>query len=84
VSSPLGSGEGRSERADVRRNAVQFRDAFQVALLAVRPFRIKNFAEMALGSNLIHRGATWWLVYVPEETENHRSLEVQFPETLLP
>ena len=69
---------------DVRRNASQFRDAFQVALLALRPFRIKNFAEMALGSNLIQRGPMWWFNYSPQETKNGRSLEVQFPEPLLP
>jgi len=69
---------------DVRRNASHFRDAFQVALLALRPLRIKNFAEMALGSNLIQRGPVWWFIYSPEETKNGRFLEVQFPEALLP
>ena len=67
---------------DVRRNASQFRDAFQVALLALRPFRIKNFAEMALGSNLIQRGRMWWFIYSPQETKNGRFLEVQFPDAL--
>jgi hypothetical protein len=69
---------------DVRRNASQFRDAFQTALLALRPFRIKNFAEMELGKNLLRRGETWWLIYTEDETKNHRLLEVQFPEALLP
>ena len=78
----------RAEQAtstmNARWNAAQFRDAFQVALLAVRPFRIKNFAEMELGSNLVHRGEAWWLVYAPEATKNRRLLEVPFPEALLP
>jgi integrase/recombinase XerD len=78
----------RAEQAtgtiNARWKATQFRDAFQVALLAVRPFRITNFAEMELGSNLIHRGDAWWLIYAPEETKNHRPLEVPFPEALLP
>ena len=78
----------RAEQAmspiNARWNAAQFRDAFQTALLAVRPFRITNFAEMEFGSNLIQSGRAWWLVYAPEETKNRRSLEVPFPEVLLP
>jgi site-specific recombinase XerD len=70
--------------ADVRRNASQFRDAFQIALLALRPFRITNFAEMQLGRNLIKRAETWWLIYTEGETKNHKLLEVPFPEALLP
>jgi hypothetical protein len=69
---------------EVRRNAAQFRDAFQVALLALRPFRMTNFAEMELGSSLIQRGVAWWFIYTPEQTKNRRLLEVQFPEMLLP
>jgi integrase len=44
----------------------------------------KGFAEMELGSNLVHRGKAWWLVYAPEVTKNRRLLEVPFPEALLP
>ena len=69
---------------NARWNAAQFRDGFQIALLPMRPFRITNFAEMELDLNLVHRGDAWWFVYAPEETKNHRSLEVPFPEVLLP
>ena len=76
--------EHATSTMNARWNAAQFRDALQVALLALRPFRIKNLAEMELGSNLVHRGEVWWLVYAPEATKNRRLLEVPFPEALLP
>jgi integrase/recombinase XerD len=79
---------GRADEATnivgVRRNASQFRDGFQIALLALRPFRIKNFAEMELGKNLLQRGDARWLIFTEDETKNRRLLEVQFPEALLP
>jgi integrase/recombinase XerD len=80
----MGRADEATNIADVRRNASQFRDGFQIALLALRPFRIKNFAEMELGKNLLQRGDTWWLTYTEVETKNRKFSEVQLPEALLP
>ena len=67
-----------------RARAVQFRDGLMIALLAHRPLRIKNFAAIRLGRQLLRQGERYWLVFSPEETKTGRPWEAVFPEALLP
>ena len=55
-----------------------------MALLALRPFRKRNFAGLRIGTHLIWNGGAWWLVLRREETKTHQPIEVPFPEELLP
>ena len=67
-----------------RARAVQYRDGLMIALLAHRPVRIKNFAAIRLGRQLVLQGERYWLVFSPEETKTGQPWEAVFPETLLP
>jgi site-specific recombinase XerD len=48
------------------------------------PLRIKNFAAIRLGHQLLRQGGRYWLVFGPEETKTKQPWEAEFPETLLP
>ena len=67
-----------------RARAVQFRDGLMIALLAHRPLRIKNFAAIRLGRQLLRQDERYLLVFGPEETKTGQPWEAVFPETLLP
>jgi site-specific recombinase XerD len=67
-----------------RKRAVQYRDGLMIALLAHRPLRIKNFAAIRLGHQLLRHGERHWLVFGADETKTGRPWEAVFPETLLP
>ena len=55
-----------------------------IALLAHRPVRIKNFAAIRLGRQLVLQGERYWLVFAAEETKTGQPWEAVFPEALLP
>ena len=59
--------------------ATQYRDGLMIALLALRPFRRKNFCAMEIGRHLVHRKGGYRLLFEAEETKNHRPLEIPFP-----
>ena len=64
--------------------AIRFRDAFMLALLAARPLRVKNFTALAFGRHL-HPAGTGWLIAIPaDETKTHRPIEFYMPENLIP
>ena len=44
-----------------RKNAAVFRTGLQVALLAMRPLRMRNFSSIRIGINLTLERDTWWL-----------------------
>jgi integrase len=67
-----------------RSQAALYRDGLQIALLALRPFRLANFAQMEIGSHLIRRDETWWLHFDAGETKNGSSIDVRFPPELVP
>jgi integrase/recombinase XerD len=64
--------------------ATLYRDGLQIALLALRPLRLTNFAQMEIGSHLIRRDGTWWLHFDGGETKNGSSIDVCFPPELVP
>lgn len=65
-------------------HAAQYMDGLMIALLAVRPLRMRNFKDIRLGQSLIFRDDTYFLVFKSEETKNHRPIDVHWPERLLP
>lgn len=71
-----------SGRTAVRgRNLV--RDGLMLALLAVRPLRLSNFAELRLGENLIFCRSRAWIRIAGNGTKTGAALEVPFPRRLL-
>ena len=66
-----------------RRRALAFRDGLAVSLLVYRPFRLKNFAGLRIGHELVQSAGKWHLVLPREDTKNHRPHEARFPKALL-
>jgi len=64
--------------------ARDFRDGLIIALLALRPLRIKNLVEIEIGTNL-RRTSTWTTIeFTPNETKTHAPICMVWPEALLP
>ena len=53
----------------------QYRDGLMIALLASRPIRCKNLAQIEIGHHLKKLGDTWWLFFDADDMKNRRSLE---------
>ena len=66
-----------------RRRAVAFRDGLAVSLLVYRPFRLKNFASLRIGHELVQSAGKWHLVLPREDTKNNRPYEARFPKALV-
>jgi integrase len=67
-----------------RRRAVAFRDGLAISLLVYRPFRLKNFATLRIGHELVQSAGKWHLILPREDTKNNRPHEARFPKALLP
>ncbi len=66
------------------KEALAYRDALMLALLAARPLRVKNFSALAFGRHLVDL-EDGWLISVPaEETKTRQPVSFELPELLLP
>lgn len=74
----------RGPNTSVRKNAAQYRAGLQIALLAMRPLRLRNFASITSGVHLISDAGRWWLQFEAQETKGGRQIEVPFPAELVP
>lgn len=72
-----------SMRAFQRYRHAIYRDGLQIALLAMRPLRLKNFASIQIGTNLCRQGRDWRLAFEGLETKNHKNIDVEFPSDLV-
>lgn len=70
-------------RLQTPRHVVQFRTGLQIAVLAARPHRMKNFGALLLDGDILKRGEDWWISICGEETKNGRPIEVPFPPELV-
>jgi hypothetical protein len=52
--------------------ARQFRNGLMVAMLAMYPVRLKNFAALEIGRSLIEINGSWWIVLSALETKEER------------
>jgi integrase/recombinase XerD len=73
-----------SELAPAETMLLRRRTEAPETLLAHRSLRIKNFAAIRLGRQLLRQGERYLLVFGPEETKTGQPWEAVFPETLLP
>ena len=62
--------------------ARQYRDGLMVALLALCPIRLKNFAALEIGRTFKHVKTSWWIVLSASETKEGRPDERPVPEFL--
>jgi integrase len=61
-------------------SAVGVRNGLLVALLALHPIRVKNFAALTIGKTFLYVGSSWWLHIPSDHTKSHRVDERQVPE----
>ena len=65
------------------RAATLHRNGLMIALLALRPMRLRNLAGLELGRTL-HQGPAGWCITIPaDETKTHRGIEVGWPPDLV-
>lgn len=67
-----------------RTRAQLYRDGLIIALLAARPLRIKNLAQIEIARHLVETETRYWLRFEAPETKNRRPIEVPIPEALTP
>ena len=60
--------------------AVGVRNGLLIALLALHPIRIKNFAALTIADTFINIEGRWWLHIPSEDTKSRRVDERQVPE----
>ena len=75
----------RGERASHLRKidrAVLFRDGLLIALLAARPIRRRNLANLRIGRHLIRAGDGWTISIPANETKNQNPVEAPLPSGL--
>jgi integrase len=60
--------------------AVGVRNGLLIALLALHPIRIRNFAALTIADSFINIEGRWWLHIASEETKSRRVDERQVPE----
>jgi integrase/recombinase XerD len=68
---------------NARKNACVYRDGLQVALLAMRPLRRRNFTDLALHRHLIREGPGWRIRIPATETKTGEPVDVPFPTELV-
>jgi Phage integrase family len=62
------------------RRARGVRNGLMIALLALHPLRIKNFATLGIGQSIQKIGGHWWLIIEFKQTKTRRRDERRVPE----
>jgi integrase len=60
--------------------AIGVRNGLLIALLALHPIRVKNFAALTIADTFINIDGRWWLHIPSDDTKTHRVDERQVPE----
>jgi integrase len=64
--------------------ARQVRNGLMVAMLAMHPLRLKNFADLEIGRNFVEIKDSWWIVLSASETKEGRPDERRIDDLLQP
>ena len=64
--------------------ARQVRNGLMVAMLAMHPIRLKNFAALEIGRSFIEIKGSWWIVLSAPETKEDRPDERRIDDLLQP
>ncbi|UGY22899.1 tyrosine-type recombinase/integrase [Bradyrhizobium septentrionale] len=71
---------GMSETAKAR----QVRNGLMIAILALHPIRLKNFASLEIDRNFIETDGAWWIALKASETKEKRPDEREVDAMILP
>jgi integrase len=74
----------RAQAASKRDQARRIRNGLMLAMLAVHPIRLKNFAHLQIGRNFLEVNGSWWIVLPASETKEGRSDERRIDDVLKP
>jgi integrase len=66
------------------KKARQFRDGLMVAMLALHPIRLKNFASLETGRNIVNIDGSWWIALSATETKERRPDERRIDDAIAP
>ena len=61
-----------------------FRNGLMIAFLAMRPLRLKNLTQLALGTELVESAAGFDVTILPDRTKTKNTLEFPAPAVLVP
>jgi len=64
--------------------ARQVRNGLMVAMLAMHPIRLKNFAALEIGRSVIQIKGSWWIALPASETKEQRADERRVNDLLAP
>ena len=64
--------------------ARRVRNGLMVAVLAMHPIRLKNFAALEIGRSLVEIKGSWWIVLSASETKEDRPDERRIDDLLQP
>ena len=73
-----------SREMSKRAQARQVRNGLMVAMLAMHPIRLKNFATLEIGRNFLEIKGSWWIVLSASETKEDRPDERRIDDLLEP
>jgi integrase len=76
--------EGQRSSEHAMSMARMIRDGLMIALLALCPIRLKNFASLTIGLNLRLDETGWWIALPKIATKQRRADERRIPEVLYP
>ncbi len=76
--------EARESRTNALSAACGVRNGLMIALLALRPIRLKNFAGLELGTTFQKDQDHWWITLSGKATKNRRPDDRRIPELLYP
>jgi integrase/recombinase XerD len=65
-------------------NVVAYRDGLMIALLALRPLRLRTFSLMRVSTHLQRVGEEWRMVFEGPESKSGRPFETTVPQNLVP
>jgi hypothetical protein len=73
------------ERGDKHEAALTYRTGLQIALLARRPLRLSNFANLRIGEHIRSLPLTdgFHIMLEPDETKAHKAVTIGFPDDLV-
>ena len=62
----------------------RYRDALIAGLLIAIPVRLHNIAQIEIGTHLVRRDDSWWLIFATEETKTGQAVRYIVPDGLVP
>jgi len=69
---------------DKKASPVGYRDGLMIALLALRPVRLRTFSLIRLDRHLQQVGQEWRTVFEGSESKSGRAFEITVPENVVP